>query len=97
MLDVFAETVRADGIGPVADLGCGPGKVTAHLAARGVPMFGVDLSPAMVGLARRQPVGVRREVPPGTRPRADGDVLRGLAAARLPGPVLGLPGLALAP
>ncbi|MEV8453797.1 methyltransferase domain-containing protein [Streptomyces sp. NPDC052095] len=52
MLDVFAETVRADGLGPVADLGCGPGKVTAHLAARGAPMLGVDLSPAMVGLAR---------------------------------------------
>ncbi|MFB6814165.1 class I SAM-dependent methyltransferase [Streptomyces sp. NPDC056347] len=52
MLDVFAETVRTDGIGPVADLGCGPGKVTAYLAARQVSAFGIDLSPAMIGLAR---------------------------------------------
>ncbi|GAA2408552.1 class I SAM-dependent methyltransferase [Streptomyces pulveraceus] len=52
MLDVFAETVRTAGLGPVADLGCGPGKVTAHLAERDVPAFGMDLSPAMIKLAR---------------------------------------------
>ncbi|MDK0521304.1 class I SAM-dependent methyltransferase [Streptomyces sp. ML-6] len=52
MLDVFAETVRTSGLGPVADLGCGPGKVTAHLAERNVPVFGMDLSPAMIELAR---------------------------------------------
>jgi SAM-dependent methyltransferase len=50
MLTAFAELVRP--LGPVADLGCGPGKVTAHLAALGVPVFGVDLSPRMVDLAR---------------------------------------------
>ncbi|MFE0171294.1 class I SAM-dependent methyltransferase [Streptomyces sp. NPDC059002] len=53
MLAAFAETVRTDGLGPVADLGCGPGLVTAHLAGLGVSAFGVDLSPAMVELARR--------------------------------------------
>ncbi|MEU8966565.1 class I SAM-dependent methyltransferase [Streptomyces sp. NPDC048491] len=52
MLDVFAEMVRTAGLGPVADLGCGPGKVTAHLAERHVPAFGMDLSPAMIELAR---------------------------------------------
>ncbi|GHB32468.1 methyltransferase [Streptomyces xanthochromogenes] len=52
MLNVFAETVCAADLGPVADLGCGPGKVTAYLAERGVPAFGMDLSPAMVELAR---------------------------------------------
>ncbi|MCT2545936.1 MULTISPECIES: class I SAM-dependent methyltransferase [Streptomyces] len=52
MLDVFAETVRTAGLGPVADLGCGPGRVTAHLAERNVPAFGMDLSPAMIELAR---------------------------------------------
>jgi SAM-dependent methyltransferase len=36
MLAAFAELVRASGRGPVADLGCGPGKVTAHLAGLGV-------------------------------------------------------------
>ena len=53
MLAVFAELVLASGTGPVADLGCGPGRVTAHLAALGVPAFGVDLSPEMVAVARR--------------------------------------------
>jgi SAM-dependent methyltransferase len=53
MLTAFAEAVRAADHGPVADLGCGPGKVTAHLAAVGVPAFGVDLSPKMIELARQ--------------------------------------------
>ncbi|MGW0835569.1 class I SAM-dependent methyltransferase [Streptomyces prunicolor] len=52
MLAAFAETVRTAGLGPVADLGCGPGKVTAYLAELGVPVFGVDLSPRMIELAR---------------------------------------------
>ncbi|WP_030955352.1 class I SAM-dependent DNA methyltransferase [Streptomyces sp. NRRL S-481] len=52
MLAAFAELVRSSGAGPVADLGCGPGKVTAHLAALGVPVFGVDVSPKMIELAR---------------------------------------------
>ncbi|MER7404104.1 class I SAM-dependent methyltransferase [Streptomyces sp. NPDC000070] len=52
MLAAFAELVRPPHPGPVADLGCGPGKVTAHLAALGVPVFGVDVSQEMVELAR---------------------------------------------
>ncbi|MFE3021048.1 class I SAM-dependent methyltransferase [Streptomyces sp. NPDC059256] len=53
MLNAFAEIVRTAGLGPVADVGCGPGKVTAYLAAQGVSAFGLDLSPTMVALARR--------------------------------------------
>ena len=53
LLGMFAETVREAGLGPLADLGCGPGYVTAHLAALGTPVFGIDLSPRMVELARR--------------------------------------------
>ncbi|MYV53988.1 class I SAM-dependent methyltransferase [Streptomyces sp. SID3212] len=53
MLAGFAELVRTAGPGPVADLGCGPGRVTAHLAGLGVSAFGVDLSPKMIGLARQ--------------------------------------------
>jgi SAM-dependent methyltransferase len=53
MLTAFAELVRAAGLGPVADLGCGPGRVTAHLAGLGLPAFGIDLSPKMIMMARR--------------------------------------------
>ena len=42
--------------GLVADLGCGPGHVGAHLAARGARVVGVDISPAMCALARRRSV-----------------------------------------
>ncbi|HEY7103116.1 MAG TPA: class I SAM-dependent methyltransferase [Mycobacteriales bacterium] len=49
VLAAFAETVS----GPVADLGCGPGHVTAHLHGLGCQAFGVDLSAAMVAVARR--------------------------------------------
>ncbi|WP_435827740.1 class I SAM-dependent methyltransferase [Nonomuraea dietziae] len=34
-------------------MGCGPGRVTAHLVELGVSSFGIDLSPAMIELARR--------------------------------------------
>lgn len=39
---------------PVADLGCGPGHVTGWLAAHGARAVGVDLSPGMIALARRE-------------------------------------------
>jgi uncharacterized protein YceH (UPF0502 family)/SAM-dependent methyltransferase len=39
--------------GPVADVGCGPGHVGAHLALAGADVTGFDLSPAMVEEARR--------------------------------------------
>ncbi|MEU6274402.1 class I SAM-dependent methyltransferase [Streptomyces populi] len=53
MLAVFAERVRAGGGGAVADLGCGPGRVTVHLERLGLDAFGIDLSPGMVAVARR--------------------------------------------
>lgn len=60
MLAAFAEIVRDPG-GPVAEVGSGPGRVTAHLHGLGVPVFGVDLSPAMVALARATFPGLRFE------------------------------------
>jgi SAM-dependent methyltransferase len=53
LLGGFAELVQAAGAGPVADIGCGPGRVTAHLSNLGLSVFGVDLSPQMVAVARR--------------------------------------------
>jgi SAM-dependent methyltransferase len=36
------------------DLGCGPGHVTAWLAAHGVAAVGIDMSPGMVAVAQRE-------------------------------------------
>ena len=52
-LALFAELVRDAGGGPVADVGCGPGYVTGHLHDLGVDAFGIDLSPEMIAIARR--------------------------------------------
>jgi SAM-dependent methyltransferase len=62
MLAAFAEHVRAGGGGPVADLGCGPGRVTVHLEGLGLDAFGLDLSPQMVAVARRSHPHLRFEV-----------------------------------
>ncbi|MEV4943394.1 class I SAM-dependent methyltransferase [Streptomyces zaomyceticus] len=53
MLSAFAEVVRAGGDGRVADLGCGPGHITAHLDELGLAAFGVDASTTMIELARQ--------------------------------------------
>nr|WP_240943201.1 class I SAM-dependent methyltransferase [Planosporangium thailandense] len=62
MLVAFAELVRATGAGPVADLGCGPGYVTAYLCSLGLTAFGVDLSPEMIALARQAYPALRFDV-----------------------------------
>ncbi|HEU5348576.1 MAG TPA: methyltransferase domain-containing protein [Ktedonobacterales bacterium] len=56
LLACFAEEVRE--LGTVADIGCGPGHVTAYLHGLGVPMIGIDLSPEMVAIARTSAPGV---------------------------------------
>jgi SAM-dependent methyltransferase len=61
-LALFAELVRDAGGGPVADVGCGPGHVTRHLHDLGVDAFGIDLSPEMVALARRDHPDLRFDV-----------------------------------
>jgi SAM-dependent methyltransferase len=49
--------------GPTIDLGCGPGRLVAHLVQRGVPALGVDQSATAVALARRSGAPVlRRDV-----------------------------------
>ncbi|WP_073486810.1 class I SAM-dependent DNA methyltransferase [Streptoalloteichus hindustanus] len=60
VLSAFAELVGTTGL--VGDLGCGPGRLTGHLAALGLDVFGVDLSPGMVEVARRAHPGLRFEV-----------------------------------
>ncbi|MGY4904954.1 class I SAM-dependent methyltransferase [Streptomyces sp. 900116325] len=59
ILSAFAEVVSASGDGQVADLGCGPGHITAHLGKLGLSVFGVDVSAAMIKLARNAYPGLR--------------------------------------
>jgi len=37
--------------GPTLDVGCGPGRLTAELARRGVPALGIDISPGALRIA----------------------------------------------
>jgi SAM-dependent methyltransferase len=61
-LALFAELVHDAGGGPVADIGCGPGYVTGHLRDLGVDAFGIDISPEMIAIARRDYPDLRFEV-----------------------------------
>jgi len=58
MLDAFAEAVSASADAEVLDAGCGAGRVSGYLADRGCRMRGVDLSPGMVAMARRDHPGL---------------------------------------
>ncbi len=60
LLEQYVERV---GDGVVADVGCGPGHVTRFLKDAGASgVFGVDLSPAMVEVARETQPDLRFEV-----------------------------------
>jgi SAM-dependent methyltransferase len=74
VLAAFAELVDTR-LGPVLDAGCGPGRVTAHLSSLGVPVTGVDLSAAMVAIAREAHPGLRFDVASVTAlPHGDGEL-----------------------
>jgi SAM-dependent methyltransferase len=59
LLAAFAEKVRQAPTGPVADLGCGPGHIAAHLRGLGLPVLGVDQSAEMLAVGRARYPGVR--------------------------------------
>ncbi|MEY9859193.1 ubiquinone/menaquinone biosynthesis C-methylase UbiE [Catenulispora sp. GAS73] len=61
LLASFAELAKAVG-GPVADLGCGPGYVTAHLSSLGLDAFGVDVSSGMIEQAKARHPELRFEI-----------------------------------
>jgi ubiquinone/menaquinone biosynthesis C-methylase UbiE len=52
LLGVFADDVGRGGV--VADVGCGPGHITAHLHELGLRPIGIDLSPQMIELAQQR-------------------------------------------
>ena len=51
LLDRFAGKVRQTG--EVCDIGCGPGHISRYLHDAGTAVFGLDLSPRMIEVARR--------------------------------------------
>ncbi|MGW7276591.1 class I SAM-dependent methyltransferase [Streptomyces sp. NPDC054864] len=80
VMALFAEWVRARGGGLVADVGCGPGRITVHLRSLGVDAFGIDLSPRMVDVARCEHPGARFEVGSMTQLDLADGALAGLVA-----------------
>jgi SAM-dependent methyltransferase len=63
VLGLFCELVLGAGIGAnVGDIGCGTGRLDPFLAARGLAPRGVDLSPEMIRVARREQPGFEYEV-----------------------------------
>lgn len=56
LLDRFAASVQS--LGPVCDLGCGPGHVARYLSEHQVQVCGVDLSPEMVKRAQQLNPGI---------------------------------------
>ncbi|MEQ3553138.1 class I SAM-dependent methyltransferase [Pseudonocardia nematodicida] len=63
MINAFARLVRAGGSdSAVLDAGCGSGQWTDHLDRDGTRAYGIDLSPAMVTIARRYRPDLRFEV-----------------------------------
>jgi SAM-dependent methyltransferase len=54
VLSLFCELTLAADLGPsVGDIGCGTGRLAPYLAAHGLSPRGIDLSPEMVRVARR--------------------------------------------
>jgi SAM-dependent methyltransferase len=80
VLALFADMVRLEGGGTVADVGCGPGRITAHLRRLGVDAFGIDLSPMMIEVARREHPGLRFDVGSMTDLALAGASMAGLVA-----------------
>ncbi|WP_374008021.1 class I SAM-dependent methyltransferase [Leifsonia sp. LS-T14] len=80
MLGVFAEQVARAGGGLVGDLGCGPGRVAGYLAGLGMDVSGIDLSPRMVEVARRDHPAIPFAVASmAALPFADGELAGALA------------------
>jgi SAM-dependent methyltransferase len=59
--DQVDESLLDRAIGPVLDVGCGPGRHVSSLLSRGVEALGIDSSPAAVRLARRRGASVAHQ------------------------------------
>jgi len=52
LLLAFIELIKRQAVVRVADVGCGPGRVAAFMAERGLDVVGMDVSQAMLAVAR---------------------------------------------
>lgn len=82
VLALFADLVRGTTTTGqrVAEIGCGPGRITGPLAALGLDVFGIDLSPVMVAEARRRNPGLEFQVGDMTNLELEPASLAGLVA-----------------
>ena len=63
VLGLFCDLTLAAGLGTsVADIGCGTGRLEPYLASRGLSPRGIDLSPQMIRVARRDNPGFAFDV-----------------------------------
>lgn len=77
-LDDFAARISTGTpTGTVADVGCGPGRVAAYLAARDIDVVGFDIAPGMVAAARTAHPLIRFDVGTLTALPADGKAFAG--------------------
>lgn len=79
-LTLLAESVRAAGGGPVADVGPGPGTVAPHLHDLGVEVLGVDLAPELITSTRGDQPSLRSEGSTMTGPELADASVAGLVA-----------------
>ncbi len=61
LLGAFIELIERRGAGLVADVGCGPGRVAALMVEQGLNVIGVDVSEAMLTVARTAHPHIRFE------------------------------------
>lgn len=52
LIVAFIELIKRQPVRRVADIGCGPGRVAHFMAGRGLDVVGVDVSQAMLAIAR---------------------------------------------
>lgn len=52
LLEAFVELIGRQDVKLVADVGCGPGRLAGFLARRGLDVIGVDVSEALLSIAR---------------------------------------------
>ena len=58
LISAFVELVTGHPASRVADVGCGPGRVAAFLAGQDIEVVGIDVSPAMLDVARKAHPGI---------------------------------------